>query len=75
MLGDILQDQSGWFFRDNGDGTYDSLSADGTPRVDASAMRGATTVLVRSGAATGEGDRLAARVAVTLARRYPSVAA
>lgn len=70
MVGDILHDATGWFFRDNGDGTYDNLSADGAPRVDASALRGAPIVLVRNGTPTGDGDPLAARVAVVLARRY-----
>lgn len=69
MLGDILQGQFGHFFRDNADGTCDALSSDGTPKVDTSTI-GATATLVRDGKPTGEGDRLAARVAVVLARRY-----
>lgn len=70
MRGDIIQDSFGWFFRDNGDDTYDSLSANGTPKVSADAMSGKTVVLVRNGVATGAGDRLAARVAVGMAKRY-----
>ncbi len=76
MRGDIIQDtQGGWFYRDNGDGTADSLSDVGgaTP---ASATKVSLTelttpvTLVREGQPTGTGDRLAARVAVVMARRY-----
>lgn len=76
MIGDIIQDQhGGWLYRDNGDGTLDSLSDVGgeTP---ATAGKAALTdlrtpvVLVRDGQPTGDGDRLAARVATVMARRY-----
>lgn len=70
MRGDIIQDQTGWFFRDNGNGTLDSLSAKGSPTVTTKAIKGQSVVLVRDNTPTGNGDRLAARVAVTLARRY-----
>jgi hypothetical protein len=74
MIGDIIQDRTGWFFRDNGD-SLDSLSDVGgeTP---ATALKVAITdlrqpvVLVRNGQATGDGDPLATRVATVMARRY-----
>lgn len=76
MIGDIIQDQQdGWFYRDNGDGTFDDLSEtnypDGQrpPRVSPSRVR-VPIVLVRDGQPTGNGDRMMARVAVTMASRY-----
>lgn len=80
MRGDIVQNKAGWFFRDNGDGTFDSLSQttstyDPANRTNTLASPTVTVVdqpvvLVRNGAVTGEGDRLAVRVAVVMARRY-----
>jgi hypothetical protein len=67
MTGDIAQDRYGWFFHDNGDGTYDNLSGDGEPHGD-------LTVLVRDGEPTGDGDPLATRVAVMMAKRDTSAA-
>jgi hypothetical protein len=71
MRGDIIQDQFGWFFRDNGDGTLDDLSKpskNGTPKI--TFVEGPTQILIRDNKPTGAGDRLAVRVATTLARRY-----
>lgn len=72
----ILQDTAnGWFYRDNGDGTFDSLSDEGgaTPttarKVTGDAIRKPVT-LVQDGVPTGLGDALATRVAVVMARRY-----
>jgi hypothetical protein len=71
VRGDIIQDQAtGWFYRDNGDGSLVSLSDHGSPTVGPDAMSETTCVLVRDGAVTGTGDPLAARVAVVLARRF-----
>lgn len=76
MRGDIIQDQNGgWFYRDNGNGTLDNLSDVGgsnpstARKADATAIR-MPVVLVRDGKATGHGDTLATRVAVVMARRY-----
>jgi hypothetical protein len=75
MRGDIVQDQIGWFFRDNGDGTMDDLSGNAkVQKVTAEAAKGQPVVLVRNGKATGSGDVLASRVAVKLAERYAPVA-
>jgi hypothetical protein len=76
MIGDIVQDQQGgWFYRDNGDGTLDSLSDRGgeSPAAASKAAIGDLTrpvVLVRDGQPTGDGDPLARRVAAVMARRY-----
>lgn len=76
MQGDITQDQWGWFYRDNGDGTHDSLSAEtATPtnlvKVTRGDIPGHLVVLVRHNQLTGAGDPLAARLALqVLARRY-----
>ncbi len=68
MIGDIIQDQQGgWFYRDNGDGTLVNLSESGKAT---SADLRQPIVLVRNGQPTGNGDRLAARVAAVMARRY-----
>ncbi len=76
MTGDIIQDlQGGWFYRDNGDGTLDSLSDVGgespasAPKTDFEALA-QPVVLVRGGQPTGGGDPLARRVATVMARRY-----
>jgi hypothetical protein len=77
MIGDIVQDQQdGWFFRDNGDGTLDDLSdpaggctPETSPKVTTKRLR-RPVVLYRNGALTGVGDPLAGRVAAMLARRY-----
>lgn len=76
MTGDIIQDvQGGWFYRDNGDGTLDSLSDVGgaTPatavKVKADALARPVT-LIADGQPTGAGDPLATRVAGVMARRY-----
>jgi hypothetical protein len=68
MRGDIAQDRWGGFFRDNGDGSYDALS-EGDRALKVNTVD-RPVVLVRDGAATGDGDPLAARVAVALARQY-----
>lgn len=69
QLGDIVQDQQGgWFYRDNGDGTYDNLSYVGDKATLADLRK--PLVLVSDGVATGHGDALATRVALVLARRY-----
>jgi hypothetical protein len=80
MRGDISQDAKGHFFRDNGDGTSDALSlttstydkASKTSTLSAPKVTAVDSpvVLVRDGAPTGAGDKLAARIAVGLARRY-----
>ena len=64
--GCILIDRTGWFWHTAPDGTRTCLSS---ARVNAS-PKGALTTLVRNGQATGNGDSLATRVAVGLARRY-----
>lgn len=76
MTGDIIQDvQGGWFYRDNGDGTLDSLSDVGgaTPstalKVRPNAIAQPVT-LITAGRPTGAGDPLATRVAGIMARRY-----
>jgi hypothetical protein len=75
MIGDILQSRFGWFFRDNGDGTFASLS-NPTSHIDGVFTYSTVTevedpmVLVRDGQLTGDGDRLAARVAMTLNARF-----
>lgn len=76
MTGDIIQDQhGGWFYRDNGDGTADSLSDVGgeapatAPKVTLVDLR-QPVLLVRNGRPTGDGDPVASRVATVMARRY-----
>jgi hypothetical protein len=76
MLGDIIQDQAnGWFYRDNGDGTYDDLSETNIPdsapppRVNPNRVR-KPILLVRDGKPTGDGDPMMTRVATVMARRY-----
>jgi hypothetical protein len=75
MQGDIIQDRrDGWFYRDNGDGTLDSLSGEGdssgaTAKKVARAAIRLPVVLFSGGEATQLGDPLATRVAVVLARR------
>lgn len=76
MLGDIIQDHNdGWFYRDNGDGTLDNLSAlggSGPDTAEKTTLDNLHTpvVLVRDGRPTGDGDDLASRIAVRMARRY-----
>lgn len=76
MLGDIIQDQlGGKFYRDNGNGSLDNLSDVGgssptTARKTTIAKLRQPLVLVRDGQPTGDGDPLATRVAVSMARRY-----
>jgi hypothetical protein len=73
MIGDILQDRYGWFFRDNGDGSADDLSGPrgGTvPTADIDTP----VVLVRNGAPVPTSNLMASRVAVVLSRRYEGVA-
>jgi hypothetical protein len=75
MRGDIIHDQRGWFYRDNGNHTADVLSAEGGASPTTAQKLPVTSitapvVLVRNDAPTGNGDKLAARVAVVLARRY-----
>lgn len=60
----ITQDATGWFFLTNTDGTATGISKAG------SKPRGPVLTLVRDGHPTGQGDPLAARVAMTLAKRY-----
>ena len=68
MRGDIIQDQAnGWFYHDNGDGTGDNLSEEG-PATLSTLKR--PLVLVRNGQPTGQGDRVAVKVATILAARY-----
>lgn len=77
MIGDIIQTRTGQFLRDNGNGTFDDLSnPDGAcidtmtyPKVRQPAEY---LLLVRDGiSATNHPHlRLAAKVAVVLARRY-----
>lgn len=72
MRGDIIRDRRGWFFHDNGGGTLDNLSEsnpDETPKK-VTSVPGPTVILVRDGQPTGEGDPLARRVALVLAKRY-----
>lgn len=80
QAGDVVQDQaSGWFYRCNGDGSYDSLSDVGGHRPATAVKVGADAIarpvrLVRDGAATGDGDPLAVRMALVMARRYARAA-
>lgn len=78
MLGDVIQSKIGWFYRDNGDSTFDSMSeldeTTGTPLVTAAAIQQPATVIVRSGVPTGDGDPHAARLAAFLVKkRYAGV--
>jgi hypothetical protein len=76
MIGDIIQTRTGQFLRDNADGTYDNLSdpagdiATNTyPKV---ALPREYLLLARNGAVATDHPhlRMAAKVAVCLARRY-----
>lgn len=80
MRNDMIQNsRGGWFYRDRGDGTADSLSemtdSGVTPIVPISEIPGAATVLVRDRKLTGNGDLPAARLALFLLnKRYPASA-
>lgn len=69
MTGDIIQDRYGWFYRDNGNGTADNLSAKQGGTIQTGTIL-QPTVLVRDDTATGNGDRLASGIALMLAKRY-----
>ena len=73
MLGDMIQDRWGWHFRDNGDGSADSLSAprgdnDPVPLVPVAEIE-APVVLLRNGEPTGDGADLSTRLALFLHRK------
>ena len=68
MYGGILQDRWGWFFRNNGDGTFDSFGEADHPVKVTTIER--PVVVFSNGVVTGRGDPLASRVAALLASRY-----
>jgi len=81
MYGDITQDHvGGWFYRDNGDGTFKSLSdgrrngeTTGSPWTYRTVTRDTLrrpVVLIRNGQPTGHGDPTATKVAAVLHRRF-----
>lgn len=68
-INDMVQDRWGSFHRANGDGTFDKLD---TFPVEVVSLIEDGRLLVRDGVATGLGDPLATRIALTLLKRYAS---
>jgi hypothetical protein len=69
QTGDIIQDRFGWFFRIINTETVSPLSVAG-PNVPMSTVGTFMVLCHADGTKTGEGDPLAARVAVVMARRF-----